>query len=259
MDSTISKRFVKCHDYLRATNIVKSSRQFALSLGYLPQSWSEVQKGRRDVNLELLKKGVEVFGINPYYVLLGEEPMFSKDKATPKTTKHDLSQGAISLVTQNQKIMYVKKDNPETLLSQLSYFYLPGVLQHGNHLMRAFEVSSDYMEPTLIAGDIVVGMNLEQNDWKNGIRDNSIYIVVTKYDIIIRRLINDIANKERVIMQSDNLYYEPFPVLLKDIREVWLVTHKITSYLPSPFNFQSLILEEMQELKHQIKAIKTKS
>jgi len=57
---------------------VRSSRQFALSLDYLPQSLSEILKGRRDVTLELLRKGVEKYAMNPVYLLTGNGDFFSE-------------------------------------------------------------------------------------------------------------------------------------------------------------------------------------
>ena len=68
MNSVITQRFIKCHNHLREENRVRSSRQFALSLEYLPQSLSEILKGRRDVTIELLRKAVEKYKINPVYV-----------------------------------------------------------------------------------------------------------------------------------------------------------------------------------------------
>ena len=56
MNSIVTERFIKCHDKLLANNQVRSSRQFAISLDYLPQSLSEIVKGRRDVTIELLRK-----------------------------------------------------------------------------------------------------------------------------------------------------------------------------------------------------------
>jgi len=56
----VTERFIKCHNLLKEENRIRSSRQFALSLDYLPQSLSEILRGRRDVTIELLRKAVDV-------------------------------------------------------------------------------------------------------------------------------------------------------------------------------------------------------
>ncbi|MFT5385521.1 MAG: hypothetical protein ACI81W_002929, partial [Saprospiraceae bacterium] len=66
--SIVTQRFIKCHNHLKEEGTVRSSRQFALSLDYLPQSLSEILKGRRDVTIELLRKAVEKYKINPVYI-----------------------------------------------------------------------------------------------------------------------------------------------------------------------------------------------
>jgi len=55
----VTKRFIKCHDKIREDNRVRSSRQFALSLDYLPQSLSEILKGRRDVTIEKSSRKIQ--------------------------------------------------------------------------------------------------------------------------------------------------------------------------------------------------------
>ena len=76
MNTMVTDRFIYCHDELKRLRKVRSSRQFALSLDYLPQSLSEILKGRRDVTLELLRKGVEKYEMNPVFLLTGKGSHF---------------------------------------------------------------------------------------------------------------------------------------------------------------------------------------
>ena len=82
MPSVVTERFIKCHDYLKEQKLVKSSRQFALSLDYLPQSLSEILKRRRDVTIELLRQAIATYKLNPLFLFTGEGPMFTDAKAT---------------------------------------------------------------------------------------------------------------------------------------------------------------------------------
>ena len=72
----ITQRFIKCHNKLRENKTIKSSRQFAVDIDYLPQSLSEILKNRRDVTIEVLRKAIETFKINPVYLFTGEGAMF---------------------------------------------------------------------------------------------------------------------------------------------------------------------------------------
>lgn len=73
--NTVTKRFLDCFEQLKRDNKVRSGRQFAVSLDYLPQSFSEIVNGRREATVELLRKASEQYRLNPSYLLMGQEPM----------------------------------------------------------------------------------------------------------------------------------------------------------------------------------------
>lgn len=73
--NTVTKRFLDCFEQLKRTHKVRSGRHFAVSLDYLPQSFSEIVNGRREVTVELLRKATEQYCLNPAYLLMGQEPM----------------------------------------------------------------------------------------------------------------------------------------------------------------------------------------
>ena len=68
MNNVVTQRFIKCHDKLKEDNRIRSSRQFAMSLDYLPQSLSEIIKGRRDVTIELLRKAIDKYKTCYYHI-----------------------------------------------------------------------------------------------------------------------------------------------------------------------------------------------
>lgn len=95
MKNVVTRRFVACHNYLKKEKKIKSSRQFALSLDYLPQSLSEILKGRRDVTIEILRKGVEIYGMNPHFLLTGEGSLFlDKRSGEARPSEFGQSEGA---------------------------------------------------------------------------------------------------------------------------------------------------------------------
>jgi len=256
MSNIVTQRFIKCHDKLREDNRVRSSRQFALSLDYLPQSLSEILKGRRDVTIELLRKAVEKYKINPVYIYTGEGPMFMSEEAhksfrvlTIVTNTHDDER--IVHVPIPAQAGYAAEMTDPSFIQDLPTFSLPDYkYKVGTH--RSFDVSGDSMEPTLFEGDKVICSYLEPTLWENSIKDNYVYIVVTRADVVVKRVFNQLKEKQQLELHSDNDFYEPYTVNVGDIREIWYVRAKISPFLPSPQNIQNYLRDEMGELKNTI-------
>lgn len=118
--------------------------------------------------------------------------------------------------------------DPEYLQSLPSY-RLPKL---NNGTFRMFEVKGHSMYPTIHAGAIAVGEWCE--DWLNDIKDNQIYIIVSKEDgIVIKRVLNRIEKYDNLFLKSDNRSeYPSYPISPEDIVEVWTLK---TAFI---FNFQ---------------------
>lgn len=256
MSSIVTQRFIKCHDKLREEGRVRSSRQFALSLEYLPQSLSEILKGRRDVTIELLRKSVDVYKINPVYIYTGEGPMFMSEEdhksfrvLTIVTDAHDDER--IVHVPVPAQAGYAGEVSDPTFIQDLPSFSLPDYkYKVGTH--RSFDVSGDSMEPTLFEGDKVVCSFLEPTLWETSIKDNYVFVVVTRGDVVVKRVFNKLKEEKILMLHSDNDFYEPYSVNIGDIREIWYVRAKISPFLPSPHNIQNLLRNEVRELKTTI-------
>lgn len=256
MSNIVTQRFIRCHDKLKSDNQVRSSRQFALSLDYLPQSLSEILKGRRDVTIELLRKAVETYKINPVYIYTGEGPMFMSEEG-------DKSFRVLTIVTNtndDERIVhvpvpaqagYAAEMTDPTFIQELPQFTLPEYkYKVGTH--RSFDVAGDSMEPTLFEGDKVVCSYLEPTVWETAVKDNYVYVIVTRADVVVKRAFNHLKEKKCLELRSDNSFYEPYRISLGDIREIWYVRAKISPFLPSPQNIKRYLQEEMQELKQTI-------
>ena len=257
MNSLVTQRFIICHDRLVQDEIVKSSRQFAMQLDYLPQSLSEILKNRRDVTIELIRKAVEVFKMNPVYLFTGEGEMFIKELITPKAFN------ILTVVTdqhQDEKIVHVPIpaqsayatdfDKPD-FVKNLPVYTLPDYkYKVGTH--RSFDVAGDSMEPTLFEGDKVICSYLEPALWETAIKDNYVYVFVTKSDVIVRRVKNKTTDKQSFLLVSDNSFYEPFEISWSDLNEIWYVRAKISPFLPAPSNLKNILRSEIDELKKTI-------
>ena len=257
MANIVTQRFIKCHDKLREENRVRSSRQFALALDYLPQSLSEILKGRRDVTIELLRKSVEVFKINPVYIYTGEGPMFMTDEdhkgfRVLTIVTNSVDDERIVHVPVPAQAGYAGEIPDPAFVQELPTFSLPDYkYKVGTH--RSFDVAGDSMEPTMFEGDKVVCSFIEPTLWESSLKDNYVYVFVTRGDVIIKRITNFIKQDKEILLISDNEFYEPYRMSIGDIREIWYVRARISPFLPSPQNIQNLVRKEVGELKTTIK------
>jgi len=256
MNSIITQRFIKCHDRLREEGRVRSSRQFAMSLDYLPQSLSEILKNRRDVTIELLRKAIEKYKMNPVYVLTGDGPMFMTEEdhktfrvLTIVTDSKD--EERIVHVPVPAQAGYAAEMAGPSFVHDLPSFTLPDYkYKVGTH--RSFDVAGDSMEPTLFEGDKVICSYVEPVLWENAIKDNYVYVIVTRGDVLVKRVFNHLKDEKALLLASDNVFYDPYRVYMNDIREIWYVRAKISPFLPSPQSLQNRIHEEMRELRHTV-------
>jgi phage repressor protein C with HTH and peptisase S24 domain len=256
MNSIVTQRFIECHNKLKADRRIRSSRQFALSLDYLPQSLSEILKKRRDVTIELLRKAIETYKINPVYIFTGNGPMFMQEEM-----REDFR--VLTIVTDSQndeQILHVPMPaqvgyasdlgNPNFIQNLPSYSLPDYKYKVGTH--RSFDVAGDSMEPTLFEGDKVICSYLEPSLWETAVKKNYVYVVVTKGEVLVKRLAEYSKEEKTLQLFSDNAYYEPFTVALGNIREIWYVRAKISPFLPSPQNIKNMLREEVSDLKESM-------
>jgi phage repressor protein C with HTH and peptisase S24 domain len=256
MNSVVTQRFIKCHNKLKEEKRIKSSRQFALSLEYLPQSLSEVLKSRRDVTIEVLRKAIALYKLSPVYLFTGEGPMFMTEAdhqafrvLTIVTDTNDDER--IVYVPAPAQAGYAAEISDPSFVQALPTFSLPEYkYKTGTH--RAFDVSGDSMEKTLFEGDKVIGSFLEPTLWESGLKDGFVYVIVTRSDLVVKRVNNLLKTDKQIELYSDNNLYEPYRVDLIDLREIWYVRAKITPFLPSPQNIRNYLQDEVQELKQTI-------
>ena len=256
MNSIVTQRFVKCIEQLRQENRVRSSRQFALSLDYLPQSLSEIHKGRRDVTIELLRKAIELYKMNPVYIYTGEGPMFmteesQKDFRVLTIVTNSSDDEHIVHVPVPAQAGYANEMGDPTFIQDLPTFTLPDYkYKSGTH--RSFDVAGDSMEPTLFEGDKVVCSFVEPTLWQTSLKDNYVYVIVTRGDIVVKRVYNRLRTDQLLELHSDNGYYDAYTLNQGEIREIWYVRAKISPFLPSPQNLQISLHEDVRQLQKTI-------
>lgn len=247
MSNIVTERFIHCHDALKSEGRIKSSRQFALAIGTLPQSLNEVLKGNRDATVKNIMNIVDVFGVNEAFLLSGEEPIFKSDKVSVKEKKQDN-------ITYVQTPAYAGDIDQfhETIRAEdITKFSIPGYMDNfGEH--RCFDVEGDSMEPTLFTGDMIVCSRVPLSNDINCIKDKYVYVVITHTDINVKRVVNELSINGSLRLISDNDFYQDRLVPKEDIKEIWRVNLKLSPFMPDPSNVRNSLDQQIKNLETTI-------
>ncbi|NNE27149.1 MAG: peptidase S24 [Saprospiraceae bacterium] len=264
MQRQVSDRFLECLNALKADNKIRSMRQFALTVGIHPQCISDVATGKRDVSNEMIYKATELFELNPSYLFTGKGPLFTADKDVFDISEESEKETpVIAVVTDEigeERIVHVPIEaqagygqqlHDPIYLKELPTFTLPGS-QFNRGSYRCFDIAGDSMEPTLFAGDKVVCSFVEPHNITSSIRNNYVYVVITNDGVVIKRLKNTIKQNQSITLISDNSYYSHYDLHVDEVKEVWMVTHKISPFMPNPSNVRNALHAEVDILKDTI-------
>jgi phage repressor protein C with HTH and peptisase S24 domain len=254
--SIVTQRFVACYELLRKQRKIKSARKFALTLDYLPQSFSEVLHGKRDATIDVIRKAADLYKFNPMYIFTGEGEMFLLEEDTEKADIRILT--VVTDGDNNERIVhvpvpaqagYATELAEPTFVEDLPSFSLPGQ-RYVRGTFRSFDVAGDSMEPTLFKGDQVIGNFVEPNHWKDELRGNEIYVFVTHERVLVKRCLNYLTKNSTVTLLSDNNFHAPIVLHEDEIREIWHIRTRITQHLDVPKDeirdLRLLINEQMQ-------------
>ena len=184
MTNNVTKRFLDCFNELKANGQVKSDRQFCLSLGYKPQSWTKVVKGERSVTLELVRKSTIIYKFNTAYIFTGVGEKFLKEESLNilSIAVDEEEKERILHVPVSAKAGYQDQFNDDVYLENLISYTLPGDhFRMGTY--RSFEIEGDSMEPSLSQGEVLVCSYVDDPSlWQFNLKDGYVYVVVTKND-----------------------------------------------------------------------------
>lgn len=253
MISDVTKRFIQCHDFLKESGKVRSSRQFALEIDYLPQNLNKVLKGERDIPMEPLRSAVEVFRINPTFLYLGEGRKFMGSESEEHfrlltVVTDDDNEEKILHVPVPAMAGYAAEVMDPDFVSELPSYRLPGYdFQYGT--FRSFDISGDSMIPYLEPGDKVVCRFIEPQDWITSIRDHHVYVIVSRGNVVVKRVVNNLHRHRHLLLISDNEEFKPYRLNVNDIREVWYVKNRITNFDHSRKDQNTALQDQMETMQ----------
>lgn len=246
MASDVTRRFKYCVQLLKSKNIIRSYSHFAEAIGIHRQSMSDIIKDKREATVEILVKTCEIFKVNPTYLLLESGEMFLSTDPIVKNA-HNISY--MSIQAQQE---YRNHIGDPIFFQELPKFSIPDLrLSQGQFV--CFEIEGDSMEPTYHHGDKAVCVKVDEKYLAQIIKTNNVYVIVCSLGIFLRRIVNEIETNSRLVLLSDNEYYEPTMVDIKELKEVWRVEMKLSKQCSKRFYNQNFNNDGLSEIKQAIR------
>lgn len=202
---------------------------------------------------DVLLSIINEFGINPDYLFGISTEMFTSQRDTMGTYS-GIPQVIAVNQTGNENVIYVPVKaragyldgyGDAEYIETLPTFNMPHLT---NGTYRCFEVYGNSMVRTFFDGDLVFGKYVES---LSDIKDGRIYIIVSKNGgIVLKRVINRIAERGKLILKSDNKNgnYPTYTIDAQEVMEVWYVTMFASKQMPEPID----IYDRLHELESQL-------
>ncbi len=248
----ISEKIASIRDAFNLNNFSLSKR-----IGVTGTTIDSIVNGRPqpDGSRKKTKPGYDVltsiineFDINPDYLfdkstimLKSQMPQVQVYSGVPLVVSTDsLGDENVVYVPVQARAGYLNGYGDISYIEQLPSFSMPH-LKNGSY--RCFEAQGNSMVRTIFDGDLVFGRYVEN---LYDIKDGRIYVIVSKNDgIVLKRVINRIQERGKLILKSDNKdgNYPTFTIDAEDIMEVWYVTMFASRQMPEPLDVYDRIHE----------------
>lgn len=251
--------------YLRKKKGLKQA-EIAEKVGISPATWSDYERGKTQPNFDVLRKISEFFKVRADDLISDrsidahlfdfrfdgkkqvnahpnahpnahlntvQEPETAYSRMPSIVTVDQAGRDNIVLVNSRARAGYLAGYEDPEWIETLPSYSLPG-LNHGTY--RMFEVTGQSMVPTFHESDLLIGRFVENF---NEIRDNRIYIVVSRRDgVVVKRVVNRVHREGKLILNSDNQRhrgeYPPIVLNPEDVAEIWYAVSYISRQMREP-------------------------
>ncbi|MFN5218652.1 MAG: helix-turn-helix domain-containing protein [Sphingomonadales bacterium] len=221
----------------------RSQEEVAKSLNITRSAYNSYENGVAEPGIGLLLRLSEFFQINLDKLVrvdlsaLPESQISQLEKGMDldlngtrlrvlATTVNEDNEENVELVPLKAKAGYTTGFADPEFIRVLPSFNMPFL--SANRKYRAFQISGDSMPP-VVDGALVTGEYVQ--DW-NTIKNGNPYIIVTQDEGIVFKVVyNHIYQDGSLLLCSTNTAYEPYPVKISDVLEVW----KFVNYINPKF------------------------
>lgn len=253
METTFTSRVLDALDTLKATNKVKSDRQFALDTDIGVTQLSLYRKGTREIPLKHLQTLVDKYQISKQYLQLGIGEMFSNENTTSGESVPHKAYNTGSLNTDlefnnesNSNVMTptgiitnhrVNKRKSDALIPFYNADFMAGTAEmyyedatiYPEYYMdvpefygcTAFRAYSDSMETKIRSGNILFGMKVD--DWRSHLEYGQIYGITCTDGRRYLKYIRKHTDEQYFLLKSENENYDDFTIPKSKINNIWLI------------------------------------
>lgn len=163
------------------------------------------------------------------------------------TTVNSDNEENIEVVPLKAKAGYTAGYNDPEFISTLPTFQLPFL--SADRKYRSFQIEGDSMQPIPHGSWIVAEF---VHDWRD-VRDGNAYIVVTKNDGIVFKIVfNQVRKHRNFLLRSLNSAYEPYQVPANEVLEIWKFINFISKELPEPETSQEQLGKMVMQLQSDL-------
>ena len=214
---------------------------------------SDGSRKRTKPGYDLLERMIEEFSIDPEY-LFGKSNQILKQKQQEIATYGGIPQVVAVNQEGDENVVYVPVKaragyldgyGDTEFIETLPSFNMPHLT---NGTFRCFEVQGNSMVRTFFDGDLVFGKYVED---LQDIKDGRVYVIVSKNDgIVLKRVINRIEERGKLILKSDNKNgnYPTYTINSEEIMEAWYVTMFASKQMPEPVD----VYDRLHDLETKI-------
>ncbi len=202
---------------------------------------------------DLLTSIINEFNINPDYLFGKSTAMLQSDTKKIQTyagipqvvaVNHQGDENVV-YVPIKARAGYLDGYGDAEYIETLPSFNMPHL---NNGTYRCFEVQGNSMVRTFFDGDLVFGKYVED---LSDIKDGRVYVIVSHNDgIVLKRVINRIEERGKLILKSDNKdgNYPTYTMNVEDIMEVWYVTMFASKQMPEPVD----VYDRLHDLESKV-------
>ena len=230
-----------------------TQEEMAARLGIKRSLLGAYEEGRAEPRTQVMERVSDLFHVTLDDLLRSDLAVEKGESyiALRRRLKSDDRQ-VIEFVPIRAAAGYLTGYNDQEFIEELNTFTLP-MLGPGH--FRAFEIAGDSMLPTA-SGSVIVGHRV--SNWDD-IRNNHPYVVVTRNEgIVYKRILKNNRNKSKVTLVSDNPQYEPYPVKLEDVMEMWQADAVVGKMDPHQRMNISNLADIVSHLQEQVSVLKKK-
>lgn len=280
--STIHKRIVELVT-AKGTNLSQLSKD----LGHKrPDKFYSIVNGKAKPSFDTIDEILNLYpDVNANWLLRGKGEMWLTGKPAAqvnvlpaKESKFDFSrlhtlttqvvvavvdhagEPVIPLVDTKAAAGYVHHHTEPEYFKKLPTFTLPGS-EFRNGTFCCFQVHGESMTDTLFPGDWLI-TRFEDN-WVNALREGGVYVIVTDETVLVKRILNRIDERGKLILLSDNPVFPTQDVTAEQVRQVWYVQARLSFQLPDlpgrPHERIHHLEADMQQMRERLSVLELKS